>query len=349
MTFPRNSIKRGKPGATGAKSRPSGRAGQSEKRTISATKRWLLISRNVYDRAQKRGFVGGDPFEDLSEAIHQVDDEYATDIKGLLSLSDPAELVEQFRNLFAGYGLGKRSLDQLLEQNRDALEKLAASNRAQPNGTRERATSLLRDAAGEAMQALQSITEGARAVEQRARLPGRPTQALLDMLSRLSNLADSAGEIAGTRDNKREIRTHQGTEIHGAVVQAYEGMSLAELADAPTAALRGLSPAKAGQLEAAFGMVSIRDMASNRLVEKAVGVVALADEEAVDADTGKPPTGRGSLRASADSPVSRLEGITSRQARVLRDAFHIRTIRDLAGNRLFKLARAIVTLADLEN
>ena len=77
--------------------------------------------------------------EDLSEAIQQVDEEYTTDITGLLSLTDPAELAEQFRNLFAGYGLGKRNLDRLVEKNRAALEKLATSNRAELDGTAERA------------------------------------------------------------------------------------------------------------------------------------------------------------------------------------------------------------------
>jgi hypothetical protein len=314
----------------------------------------MLISRNVYDRAQKRGFVGGDPLEDLSEATRQVDDEYATDITGLLSLTDPAELAEQFRNLFAGYGLGKRNLDRLVEKNRTALEKLARSNRVEKNGTGERSSrrvSLLRGAANEAMQNLQSMAQTAKKVEQRAHLPGSPTQAVLDLLSGLSSLAESAVDFAGNGGSPEAERTPEarhGLEIHGAVVRAYDGMRPAELAEAPTEALKGLSPAAARRLKAAFGIASIRDMAGNQLVQQATGIVTLADEETIESGNEQAPDSGRSLRELADGPVSRLDGVTPRQARVLRETLRTRTIRDLAGNRFFKLARAIVALANLE-
>jgi hypothetical protein len=50
----------------------------------------------------------------------------------------------------------------------------------------------------------------------------------------------------------------------------------------------------------------------------------------------------------ADGPLQRLDGVTRRQAKVLRDAFNIHTVRDLADNRFFRVARAIVALADTE-
>jgi hypothetical protein len=327
---------------------------EEDKPTISATRRFLLISKGVYDRAQQRGFVGGDPMEDLSQVIRQVDEEYTTDITGLLSLTDPGELAEQFRNLFAGYGLGKRSLDRLLEKNRAALEKLATSNRAEMTGTAERASrraSLLQSAANEAMQNLQSMAQTAKRVERRAHLPGSPTQAVLDLLSQLSNLADSAAHVAGYSAGagaERAPQARRALEIHGAVVKAYDGMEPAQLADAPTEALKGLSPATASRLEAAFGMTSIRDMADNRLVEQANGIVTLANEESGESVEQNPGTYHESLVELADGPVSRLKGITPRQARALRETLHTRTIRELADNRFFKLARAIVALADME-
>jgi hypothetical protein len=292
--------------------------------------------------------------EDLSEAIQQVDEEYTTDITGLLSLTDPAELAEQFRNLFAGYGLGKRNLDRLVEKNRAALEKLATSNRAELDGTAERASrriSLLRNAADEAIQNLQTMAQTAKKVEQRAHLPGSPTQAFINLLSRLSNLAESAGEFAGNGgkpDTDDPGQTQHGPEIHGAVIKAYSGMRPAQLAEAPAEALKGLSPATARKLEAAFGMVSIRDLASNLLVEQAAGIVTLANEESAETRGKKSSAARGSLQDLADGPASWLAGISPRQARILDEAMHIRTIRDLASNRFFKLARAIVALADVE-
>ena len=351
MAVRQNSPERTRRMSSGVGSRP---VREKNKPTISATRRFLLISRNVYDRAQKRGFVGGDPLEDLSEATRQVDDEYATDITGLLSLTDPAELVEQFRNLFAGYGLGKRNLDQLVEKNRAALEKLARSNRTEKNGTTARSSrrvSLLRGAANEAMQNLQSVAQAAKRVEQHAHLPGSPTQAVMDLLSRLSRLAESAGEFAGNGGRpaaKRVPEVRHGLEIHGAVVKAYDGMRPAELAEAPTEALKGLSPTTARRLEAAFGIVSIRDMADNQLVQQATGIVTLADEETSEFGDVQTTASGSSLRELAEGPVSRLDGITPRQARVLRETLRTRTIRDLAGNRFFKLARAIVALADLD-
>ena len=85
-------------------------AGQGGKKKISATERWVMISKNVYSRAQQRGFVGGDPFEDLSDAAREVDEEYATDVQGLLALTDPVELVEQFRAIHER--ISKEPIDQ---------------------------------------------------------------------------------------------------------------------------------------------------------------------------------------------------------------------------------------------
>ena len=72
--------------------------------------------------------MGDDPLADLSEVAQEIDDEYITDVPGLLALTDPAEMMEQLRNLFAGYGLGRKNLDRLLEMNRESIEKLASGN-----------------------------------------------------------------------------------------------------------------------------------------------------------------------------------------------------------------------------
>ena len=95
------------------------------KQRISATERWQLISERVNERVQQRGFVGGDALEDLADAARELDEKYATDIYGLLTLTEPQELIAQFRNLFAGYGLGEQSLARLLQMNHAALEALA--------------------------------------------------------------------------------------------------------------------------------------------------------------------------------------------------------------------------------
>jgi hypothetical protein len=126
-------------------------------------------------------------------------------------------------------------------------------------------------------------------------------------------------------------------EIHAGLVKAYDGMTPAELANAPIDALKGVSRATGERLAAAFGMESIRDMARSDLLEQAQGIVTLADAEQ-----------SGPITQLAEGPVLELDGINARQAAVLRDSFRIETIRDCAQNKFFRLARAIVVLADVE-
>lgn len=54
------------------------------------------------------------------------------------------------------------------------------------------------------------------------------------------------------------------------------------------------------------------------------------------------------LKEIADSPVWALQGLSESDAEHLREAFHIKTVRDLANLRFVNWAQAIVTLADRE-
>ena len=53
-----------------------------------------------------------------------------------------------------------------------------------------------------------------------------------------------------------------------------------------------------------------------------------------------------SAQELADAPVTALEGLTKEDAEYLDKAFGIKTVRDLAKQKHFKWAQAIVTLAD---
>jgi len=322
---------------------------------ISATDRWLMISKRVYGKAQRRGFVGGDPFADLSEAIREVDEEYVTDIPGILALTDPSEMMSQLRNLFAGYGLNKQSLDGVLERNREAIDRLARLNRSSTQPETQQAAqrkSLLKNTTNQAIKALQNLT---RQVEDRTRsIPvlGETTQAAQAILSNLRNLAGTAGDIvrpAGTAGTSRGRRRRRELEMHGMVIKAYDGLSPTELADAPIAALKGVSEASGRKLKSAFGMHSIRDMATSRIFDQADGVVTLADAEQQGDGTAEGTSLQATaLQALADGPVSRLQGVTPHQAKVLQHTLRVDSIRDLSTNRFFRLARAIVSVADAE-
>jgi len=131
--------------------------------TISPVARWLRVRENAYLRAQKRGFVGGNPFKDWLDAGEEVDARYTTDYRGVFSLSDPVEVTRQIESVLAGYGLSRLSVDTLLKHHRKGMAKLAAFDAALMDGSLELAseqTSLVQDALSEAAKTLQSVARG---------------------------------------------------------------------------------------------------------------------------------------------------------------------------------------------
>lgn len=59
--------------------------------------------------------------------------------------------------------------------------------------------------------------------------------------------------------------------------RAYESKPLDELADAPVAALQGVSDVDAEHLKAAFNIVTIRDLGTNKFFLWAQAITKLAD------------------------------------------------------------------------
>jgi ABC-type amino acid transport substrate-binding protein len=59
--------------------------------------------------------------------------------------------------------------------------------------------------------------------------------------------------------------------------KAYETKSLEELADAPVAALQGVSDGDAEKLKAAFGIVTIKDLGTNKFFLWAQAIARLAE------------------------------------------------------------------------
>ena len=52
------------------------------------------------------------------------------------------------------------------------------------------------------------------------------------------------------------------------------------------------------------------------------------------------------LTELVEAPVSALAGVTDNDAKLLLEAFNIKTVGDLGRNKFFRTASAIVTLAD---
>ncbi len=59
--------------------------------------------------------------------------------------------------------------------------------------------------------------------------------------------------------------------------KSYEGMSLADLANAPVQALQGLSEGDAELLKAAFGVTTIRDLGTSKYFLWAQAIAKLAE------------------------------------------------------------------------
>ena len=53
-----------------------------------------------------------------------------------------------------------------------------------------------------------------------------------------------------------------------------------------------------------------------------------------------------SLAELVDAPVSALAGVSDGDAKLLQEAFNIKTVGDLGRNKFFRTASAMVTLAD---
>lgn len=59
--------------------------------------------------------------------------------------------------------------------------------------------------------------------------------------------------------------------------KAYEDLTIAEVLDAPVAALSGISEGDAEKLAAAFGIKTVRDLGTNKHYALAAALVALGD------------------------------------------------------------------------
>ncbi len=166
-----------------------------EKQTISPGERWLLITEKAYNRVQRRGFVGGDPFEDWSEAEREVDAKYETEFPCVLAQTDAEMLTEQLKRVFGGYGLGHLSLDAILERHREGLERMAEHHRKLFDSTSKLATqqtALFQDAVSDAMDTLQSFAQGNVSKDGFARQAEMSAQAIENVLSYFKTLTEIA-------------------------------------------------------------------------------------------------------------------------------------------------------------
>lgn len=186
--------------------------GDDNKETISPAARWLKIRENAYTRAQRRGFVGGNPFKDWLDAEEEVDATYATDYRSVISLTDPQEMAEQIKSVLAGYGLGHLSVDALLHKHRASMAQLASFNEALVNSTTELAkvqTALVQDALSEAAKTLQSVARGGLGTEGVAKQAELSIKAVENTLSLIKSLTEAVtGRAPNAGEGAADAKSH---------------------------------------------------------------------------------------------------------------------------------------------
>jgi hypothetical protein len=240
--------------------------------------------------------------------------------------------------------------------NHAELEALAAANARLANRRSERVARgapLLRDAISQAITNLTDFIREEPPEGLALLIAERENRAIRKALKRLRELETTVDRLAGRAGReKAQQDTASAVAVRGAVIKAYEGHTARALAEAPVAALKGISEHRAQALESGLAIHTIREMADLWPVRLARAVIALVDAGAGDEAAlcrGAAPDKQRSLAEVADAPVSSLDGLDTNRSAVLENVLNIRTVRDLAENRFMRTADAIVILADLEN
>lgn len=177
-----------------------------DRQTISPAERWLLITEKAYQLIQRRGFVGGDPFEDWLIAEQEVDAIYDEDARYSFVRADAEKLAEQIKHAFGGFGLGHLSLDAILEKHRESLKILAEQNRRLIDNTSELAiqqTELFREAVNEALETLKLFSQGKVGMEGFEKQAELSTRAMENVLSYFKDLTQTVTDISSPSDKEK--------------------------------------------------------------------------------------------------------------------------------------------------
>jgi len=128
--------------------------------------------------------------------------------------------------------------------------------------------------------------------------------------------------------------------------KAYEDKSIEELVKAPVAAISGVSESDAEDLKKAFGIETVEDLAVNKFVKLAQGIncFSVCSGQILDKDFEAKEYEQLALK-----PTSAISGVSQQDAALLKKAFGIINIKELAENKYVAIAQATVSLASLVN
>jgi hypothetical protein len=125
----------------------------------------------------------------------------------------------------------------------------------------------------------------------------------------------------------------------------YETTSWKEIASAPVSAISGVSKQDGEDLKKAFDIDTIRDLATNKYVLLAHGINSFSKASGVIFDKSFNSSEYEELRKK---PVNVIGGISETDAALLKRAFGVDTIQELAENKFVGIAQTITTLGLLE-
>jgi hypothetical protein len=126
--------------------------------------------------------------------------------------------------------------------------------------------------------------------------------------------------------------------------KVYEEKSIEELVNAPVAAISGISESDAEDLKKAFGIDTVGELATNKFVRLAQGIncFSACSGQVLDKDFESKE-----YEELAMKPTSAISGVSEQDGALLKKAFGIDNIKELAENKYVAIAQATISLASL--
>ena len=126
--------------------------------------------------------------------------------------------------------------------------------------------------------------------------------------------------------------------------EKYENLSFEELCKAPVSAISGISESDAADLKKAFGIDTVEELATNKYVLLSQGINCFSKSSGQILNKKFESAEFEELRKK---PVSAVSGISEGDAVLLKKAFGIGTIQELAENKYVMTAQFVTALASL--
>ena len=124
----------------------------------------------------------------------------------------------------------------------------------------------------------------------------------------------------------------------------YETKTILELVKAPVDSISGISATDAEDLKKAFGIETVKDLATNKYVMLAQALNVFSETSGLILDKKFEAEEYKNL---ADKPVYAISGVSEADAALLKKAFGIDTIKQLAENKFVAIAQATISLAEV--